>query len=51
MHVKYGIWSRLNLNDVEIFKSEIRKWEPIQSECTLCLSYIQSIGYMNISNN
>ena len=26
-----------NLNDVESFKSEIRKWESTQCECTLCL--------------
>ena len=40
-----------NLNDVECFKSEIRKWEPMQCECTLCLPYIPSIGYVNITNN
>ena len=40
-----------NLNDVEIFKSEIRKLEPKQCECTLCLTYMHSIGYANISNN
>ena len=39
-----------NLNDVEI-KSEIRKWEQIQCQCTLCLPYMHSIGYVNISNN
>ena len=26
-----------NLSEVEIFKSEIRKWEPMECECTLCL--------------
>ena len=40
-----------NLNDVEIFKSEIRKWEPRQCECTLCLPYMHSTGCANISNN
>ena len=40
-----------NLNDVEIFKSEIRKCEPMQSECTLYLSYMHSIDYVNIRNN
>ena len=40
-----------NLNDVEIFKSEIRKWEPMQCKCTFCLPYMYSIGYANISNN
>ena len=40
-----------NLNDVEIFKFEIRKWEPKEYECALCLPYMHSIGYVNISNN
>ena len=40
-----------NLSDVEIFKSEIRQWEPMQCEYTLCLPYMQIIGYVNISNN
>ena len=39
------------LSDVEILKSEIRKWEPKQCECTLCLPYMHSIGYVNTSNN
>ena len=50
------VWNMLllelkDLNDVEIFKSEIRKWEPKQCECTLRLLYMRSIGYVNISNN
>ena len=40
-----------NLNDIGVFKFEIRKWELMQCECTLCLPYIPSIGYVNISNN
>ena len=40
-----------NLNDVEIFKSEVRKWEPTQCECTLCLPYMHSMGYVNIRSN
>ena len=40
-----------NLGDVEIFKSEIRKWEPMQCKRTICLPYMHSIGYVNISNN
>ena len=40
-----------NLNDIESFKSEIRKWEPMQCEYTLCLPYMHSIVYVNISNN
>ena len=40
-----------NLTDVASFKSEIRKWEPMQCECTLCLPYMHSIGDVNISSN
>ena len=40
-----------NLSDVEIFKSKIRKWEPMHCKCTLCLPYIHSIGNVNITNN
>ena len=37
-----------NLIDVEIFKSEIRKWEPMHCEYTLCLPYIHSIDFMTL---
>ena len=40
-----------NLSDVEFFKSEIRKSEPMQCEYTLCLPYMQNVGYVNISND
>ena len=40
-----------NLNGIESFKFEIRNWEPMQCECTLCLPYMHGIGYVNISNN
>ena len=40
-----------DLNDAEMFKSEIRKWEPRKCECTLCLPYVHSIVYVNISNS
>ena len=56
--MEYGpiLWNMVqlelkDLNDVEMFKSEIRKWEPRQCECTLYLPYVHSIGYVNISNN
>ena len=47
----YGPAELKNLNDVETFKSEIRKLESRQCERTLCLPYIHSIGYVNVSNN
>ena len=40
-----------DLNDIEMFKSEIKKWEPRQCECILCLPYMHSIGYAKISNS
>ena len=39
-----------DLNDVELFKSEIKKWEPRQCECKLCVPYEHSIGSVNISS-
>ena len=39
------------LSDAEMFKSEIRKCKTRQYECALCLPYVHSIGYVNISNN
>ena len=38
---------RKNLNKVEMFKTEIRKWETTQYKCKLCLPYIQNVGYVN----
>ena len=40
-----------NLSEIEIFKSEIRKWEQMECECTLCLPYMHSIVYVIISSN
>ena len=42
------VWNRVpfelkNLSDIEIFKSEIRKWEPMQCECPLYLPYMHGI--------
>ena len=42
---------RKNLNDVEMFKSKIIKWEARQCKCKLCVLYVHNIGYINISNN
>lgn len=39
-----------NLNEAEIFKSEIRNWEPKQFKViSICpdLPYIQNVGYVN----
>ena len=52
----FKVWNMVppelkDLNEIEMFKSEIRKWKPRQCEYTLCLPYIHSIGYVNISNS
>ena len=31
------------------FKIKIRQWEPSGCHCKLCRSYIQHVGYFNIS--
>ena len=39
-----------NLNEAEIFKSEIRNWKPKQFKAiSICpdLPYIQNVGYVN----
>ena len=38
-----------DLNDVQMFKSDNKKWEPRQCKCTLYLPYMGSIGYVNIN--
>ena len=40
-----------NLNNVEMFKSKIRKWKPTQCKYILYLPYVHSTGYLNISNS
>ena len=40
-----------DLNDLKMFKYEIRKWEPRQWECTLCRPYVHKMDYVNISNS
>ena len=40
-----------DLNIIEMIKSEIRKWKPRQCKCRLCLPYVHSIGYLNITNS
>ena len=39
-----------NLKDIEMSKSEIRKWEPRQCEYKLDLPYVHNVGYVNITN-
>ena len=46
MVVPTEIKKRKTLN---IFKKNIKKWEPKNCKCKLCLSYIQNIGYLNVN--
>ena len=36
-----------NVNDIEIFKSNIRKSKPVNCHCKLCLDYVSYVGYAN----
>ena len=40
-----------NVNDVEMFISQIRKCEPTQCRCKPCLSYMQNVSYVNNISN
>ena len=36
-----------NVNDIETFKNNIRKWQPVNSHCKLCLDYVFCVDYVN----
>ena len=36
-----------NVNDIETFKNNIRKWKPVNCHCKLCLDYVSYVGYVN----
>ena len=38
-----------NSVSLDEFKIRIRQWEPSGCHCKLCRSYIQHVGYVNIS--
>ena len=40
-----------NLNTVKAFKSEIRKWVPVQCNCKLCQTFIANVGYIDKVTN
>ena len=45
------VWSIIpmslkNIDNVEKFKSEIKKWKPKECSCKLCRSFIQNLGYI-----
>ena len=36
-----------NVNDIETFKNNIRKWKSVNCHCKLCLDYVFCVGYVN----
>ena len=36
-----------NVNDIETFKNNIRKWQPVNCHCKLCLDYVFCVDYVN----
>ena len=36
-----------NVNEIETFKNNIRKWKPVNSHCKVCLDYVSCVGYVN----
>ena len=37
-----------NINYVQKFKTEIRKWAPENCSCYLCRPYIQNLGFVEL---
>ena len=35
------------VNDIETFKTNIRKRKPVNCHCKLCLDYVSCVGYVN----
>ena len=49
------LWQSLSRNiknssSLEIFKSEMKTWEP-KCPCRLCITYLQQIGFINLQNS
>ena len=36
-----------NVNEIETFKNNIRKWKPVNCHCKLCLDYVSCLGYVS----
>ena len=36
-----------NVNYIEVFKNNIKKWKPLNCHCKLCLVYVSYVGYVN----
>ena len=40
-----------NIETLDGFKAEIKKWKPINCPCQLCQDYVGNLGYVNISHS
>ena len=38
----------MNINSLQKFKTEIRKWAPENCSCYLCRPYIQNLGFVDL---
>ena len=38
-----------NVSTLEQFKALIKKWEPKSCPCRLCKTYVQGLGFVNIT--
>ena len=36
-----------NVNYIEVFKNNIKKWKPLNCHCKLCLDQVSYVGYVN----
>ena len=46
------VWDKVpndmkNVNDIETFQNNIRKWKPVNYHRKLCLDYISCVDYVN----
>ena len=37
-----------NINSLQKFKTEIKKWTPEKCSCYLCFPYIQNLGFIDL---
>ena len=52
-HFASKVWNMIpieikNSSTVEMFKSKISKWEPIDYDCKLCQNYLHRIEYVKL---
>ena len=51
-HLPAKVWDMvlnvmINVNDAETFKNNIRKWQPANCNCELCIDYVSCVGYVD----